>query len=162
VIEIGLVFLKRTSMNTHSLSRAARGVFRRGFTIVEIIVVIVIIGVLATLIAPRLIGRVGAAKTSTALSNANSIAGAINTYRLDTGSLPTGPSVMFLVERPTDVEADKWHGPYMNSRENLLDPWGVEFVLIVPGQRNFDFDVVSYGADKKAGGEGEDQDVTNK
>ncbi len=135
---------------------------RRGFTIVEIIVVIVIIGILATLVAPRLISRVGAAKTSTAQSNANAVSGAINAFRLDTGSLPTGPSIMFLIERPTDIEADKWQGPYMNNRESLVDPWGVDFILIVPGQKNFDFDVVSYGADKAPGGQGDDADVTNK
>ena len=66
------------------------------------------------------------------------------------------------MERPTEIEADKWHGPYVNNKESLVDPWGVEFMLLVPGQANFDFDVISYGADKKPGGEGEDKDVTNK
>jgi general secretion pathway protein G len=135
----------------------------RAFTIVEIIVVIVIIGVLATLIAPRLLSRVGKAKSATALSNANTIAQAVNTFVLDTGGVvPGGPGLGFLVERPADVDAAKWNGPYLNNADQLKDPWGNDYILIAPGQKNADFDIVSYGADGKPGGEGDNADVINK
>ncbi len=144
-------------------SRVSGSSRRNGaFTIVEIIVVIVIIGVLATLIAPRLLGRIGQAKSSTALSNANVISQAVETFRADTGTLPSGPSLMFLMELPSDIDAAKWRGPYLKSVSQLKDPWERDFILIVPGVKNVDFDIVSYGADGNPGGEGENADVTNK
>jgi len=133
---------------------------RRGFTIVEIIVVIVIIGILATLIAPRLLGRVGQAKQSTAKSNANTLAGEVNKFILDCGPLPPGATLDILTIRPADVDASKWQGPYLQNADQLKDPWGNGYLIIVPGRKNVDFDIVSLGADGKDGGEGENADVT--
>lgn len=130
---------------------------RRGFTLVEAIVVIIILGVLATVIAPRLIGRVGQAKNSTAVANANTIATAVNTFALDTGRKPDGGSLDFLLRAPTGVEG--WKGPYISNADMLKDPWGRTYLLVVPGEKNPDFDIVSYGADGKPGGTDEDADI---
>lgn len=148
-------------MNRSSTSRYQGSVrrARRGFTLVEAIVVIVILGILATVIAPRLIGRVGQAKHSTAAANAGNIATAVKTFMIDTGKKPDGSSLDFLLRRPGDVDEASWRGPYLENADALKDPWGRQFVILVPGERNADFDIVSYGADGKPGGEGEDADI---
>jgi general secretion pathway protein G len=130
-----------------------------GFTLVEIIVVIVILGILATLIAPRLFNRIGQAKRSTAIANASSLATAVKGFMLDTGKKPDGASLDFLLKRPGDIDEAAWHGPYIDNADALKDPWGRVFVIVVPGEKNPDFDIVSYGADGKPGGKGEDEDV---
>lgn len=133
---------------------------RSAFTLVEMIVVIVIIAVLATLIGPRLFGRIGQSKASAAASNASAIASAVKLYAADFGSLP--PTIEALASKSTD---GKGFGPYVENSDQLKDPWGVLFILRVPpqtkpsGATNSDFDIVSYGADKKPGGEGEDADI---
>lgn len=132
---------------------------RHAFTLVEIIVVIVIIGVLATIIAPRLIGRVGQAKHSTAIANAASLATAVKTFMIDTGKKPDGSSLEFLLKPPGEIDQATWHGPYVDNSDAFKDPWGKTFMIVVPGERNPDFDILSYGADGKPGGSGEDQDI---
>ena len=135
---------------------------RRGFTIIEVIVIVVILGVLAAVIAPRVIGRVGQAKRSTAEANAAAIATAVEMYRADCGDPPQGAGLAdFLLRRPSEVPAEKWDvgGPYLKNAEQIIDPWGKPVVLVMPGQKNKDFDIISYGADGKPGGEGEDKDV---
>ncbi len=122
--------------------------------------VIVIIGILATLIAPRLLSRVGDAKVTAARSKANTIATSLQTFMLDCGSLPSGATLDVLMNRPGDIDPGAWKGPYLQNSEQLLDPWGQPFILIVPGKKNVDFDIVSYGADKQPGGEGDNADVT--
>lgn len=147
--------MKPEMKNTAPSSRV-----RRGFTLVEAIVVIIIIGVLATLIAPRLIGRVGQAKHSTAESKAANLATAMKLYMTDVGRPPPGgATAIVLFEKPSDVDAGAWKGPYLDNKDALMDPWGKMFLLKIPGERNVDFDIVSYGADGKPGGEGEDADI---
>jgi general secretion pathway protein G len=131
-----------------------------GFTIAEIIVVVIIIGVLAAIVVPRLTNRVGQARSTTAGANANAIATAVDAFMADCGNPPPGADLAsFLMERPASVDADKWKGPYLRNADQLKDPWGQPFVLVMPGQRNADFDIISYGADKKPGGEGDDADI---
>lgn len=150
------VLAKRASPRT-GLQRDQK--VRRAFTLIEIIVVIVIIGVLATLIVPRLIGRVGQAKSSAAANNAQSLASSFESMRIDCGgTIPAGIGLEALFEKPAGVEG--WKGPYVKNKDELLDPWGKPFVLVMPGKRNqADFDVVSYGADGQPGGEGDNADI---
>lgn len=147
------------NMYPHTGRPAALRAARRGFTLVEIIVVIVIIGVLAGIIAPRLIGRVGQAKNSAAQANAATIATEVNKFMLDTSKKPDGSSLDFLMVKPGDVDEASWHGPYLQNADQLKDPWGRPFIIRVPGEKNVDFDIISYGADGKPGGTGEDADV---
>lgn len=140
--------------------KTARYAGRRAFTLVEIIVVIVILGVLATLIAPRLLNRIGQSKAAVASSNAAVLANATRLMLADCGGrMPEGATILALWEKPGGLEEGQWKGPYVDSREQLKDPWGEMFILVVPGRKNLDFDIVSYGADKKPGGEGDDADI---
>ena len=134
---------------------------RRAFTLAEIIVVIIIIGVLATLVVPRLFGRIGQAKHSTATANANTLASAVRSYILDCGMPPPGSNLEILLQCPSGVDKAAWDkgGPYVDNKTKILDPWGKPFMLIIPGKSNVDFDIMSYGADGVAGGEGENADI---
>lgn len=135
---------------------------RTGFTLIEAIVVIVILGILLAVVAPRIIGRVGEAKRAVAASGCAAIATAIRSFQLDTGSLPqSGDTVMILWEKPATAAEGSWKGPYVESLDALKDPWGNEFVLRIPGLVNVDFDVVSYGADGVEGGESDNADIIN-
>ena len=139
--------------------RTNRRTARRGFTLIEAIVIVIILGVLAAVIAPRFISRVGQSKSSVAESNASSLASAMKLFIADHGAPEDGTTIDVLWEKPSDVDDAKWE-PYVDSSDALLDPWGNKYVLIVPGEKNYDFDIVSYGGDAKPGGEGEDADIT--
>ena len=136
-----------------------RNVAARAFTLVEVIVVIVIIAVLAGLVVPRLVGRIGDSKQGAAKSSASVLANQVRLLMVDAGGLPPDASIRMLFEKPADLDKSKWNGPYVDSIDKLNDPWGKAYILVVPGQKNVDFDVVSYGADAKQGGEGENADV---
>ncbi len=132
---------------------------RRGFTIIEVIVIVVILGVIAAVVAPRLLGRIGQSRQAVAKTNAAALATAMNTYIIDCGMPPDGSQITILMERPSNVDANVWKGPYMPNADSLRDPWGNLYVLTIPGQVNVDFDIVSYGSDGQPGGEGEAADV---
>ena len=132
---------------------------RHAFTIVEIIVVIVIIGVIAAIIAPRLFSRVGKSRQAVAQANAQSLAKQLELFRMDHSMPKAGATIDILLERPSEIPEDSWE-PYVRNADELLDPWGNKFLLVIPGEKNtFDFDIVSYGADAKPGGTGEDADI---
>lgn len=151
------ITLRSQSSEPRKPSRHLRA--RAGFTLVEIIVVVIIIGVLATLIAPRILSRVGDSKQSVATANASNLATAYKTMMADCGwsRVPDGASIDALWEKPSD--ATGWKGPYVENVDALKDPWDVKYRLEVPGTKNVDFDIVSYGANKAPGGEGEDADI---
>lgn len=132
---------------------------RRGFTIIEVIVIVVILGVIAAVIAPRLIGRVGQSKQAVAKSNAATIANAMKLFQIDNGLPESGSALTILIERPGNVAENAWKGPYLDNVEMLTDPWGNPYQLVIPGTKNVDFDIVSFGADGQPGGEGENEDI---
>jgi general secretion pathway protein G len=131
---------------------------RRGFTIIEVLVIITIMGIIAAVVVPRLFGRIGQSRQAKAKSDASSIATSVQTFLIDMGKLPDTGELRFLREQPSGVTGT-WQGPYLNNDEALIDPWGNAYMIRVPGEKNTDFDIVSYGADGQPGGEGEDADI---
>lgn len=134
---------------------------RGGFTIIEALVVVIIIGVLAALIAPRLLNRIGQSRQAVAQSGTATLSTQMKLFIADHGMPEPGAPITILYERPSNVEEASWEGkgPYVESMDALKDPWGNFYVLVIPGQHNVDFDVVSYGADGAPGGEGENADI---
>ncbi|QOJ00719.1 MAG: type II secretion system major pseudopilin GspG [Phycisphaeraceae bacterium] len=130
-----------------------------GFTIIEVIVIITILGIIAAVVAPRLIGQIGSAKQSRAKTDAASLATAMRNFMVDCGKPEPGATIDVLWERPSNVPEDRWKGPYIENREALTDPWGRRFELVIPGRKNVDFDIISYGADGQPGGTDENADV---
>ena len=131
-----------------------------GFTLIEILVVIVVIAILATLVAPNIFQHVGAAKDATAKSQIEMLGAALDAYRLDNGRYPsTEQGLAALWEKPTSDPPANWRSPYLR-KPVPLDPWGRAYVYMSPGQVNPQgYDLLSYGADGKPGGEGEDADI---
>ncbi len=132
-----------------------------GFTLIELIVVIVVLGLLAGLVAPQIFGRVSEAKAVTARSQLELIGAALDGYRLDTGTYPTtAQGLNALLTRPTESPVpSQWRGPYLR-KQVPLDPWGRAYIYVYPGVRNpSGFDLSSLGRDGQVGGENEDADV---
>jgi len=132
-----------------------------GFTLIEIMVVIAIIGILATLIVPNIMGRPDEARATAAKHDVGTINQALKLYRLDIGRYPTTEQgLKALVERPTSEPIPQnWKtGGYLSSVPK--DPWGNPYQYSNPGTRG-EIDVISYGADGKPGGTGTDADIGN-
>jgi len=131
---------------------------REGFTLIELLIVMVILGLLAALVGPRMFGKVGSSKLKAAKAQISLLETALDTYRLDVGKYPTtDQGLEVLRTKPSDVE--KWDGPYL-PKDVPMDPWGKPYVYRSPGEHG-DFDIISYGADGRQGGEGEDSDVVS-
>lgn len=133
---------------------------RRGFTLIEILVVIVVIAILATLVAPNIFKNVGEAKTTTAKAQIDNLSSALDAYRLDNGTYPTTQQGLdALTSMPTIDPPANWKQPYLR-KAVPMDPWGRPYIYMFPGEQNtMGFDLMSFGADGKLGGEGEDADV---
>jgi general secretion pathway protein G len=130
----------------------------KGFTLLELLVVLLIIALLAGYVGPKLFGEVGKAKTKTAASQMKSLADALDHYRLDTGHYPsTEQGLTVLTKKPADEP--KWQGPYL-MKDVPADPWDRFYTYSKPGENGRDYDLLTYGADGKAGGSGEDADVS--
>ncbi len=135
---------------------------RRGLTLVEMIVVLAIIALVAVMIVPNVIGRPDQARVTVAKTDLKTIAAALRMYRLDNGDYPsTDQGLGALVERPTtQPQPANWNSEgYLP--EEPRDPWGREYVYRSPG-RSGGFDLMSYGKDGEAGGEGLDADLTDR
>ena len=129
-----------------------------GFTLLELLVVVVIIGLLAGFVAPRYFGQVGKSEVNVAKAQLDALEKALDQFRLDTGHYPnTEIGLKALVERPTNEP--KWNGPYLR-KAIPLDPWGKPYVYRIPGEKG-DFDLISLGKDGQPGGTGENADITN-
>ena len=133
----------------------------RGFTLIEMLVVLVIIGLLAGLIGPRLIGHADEAKVQTAKTQVRMLKGALETMHLDLGRFPTKEEgLALLVTPPTDEKIkNKWRGPYLDDPAVPNDPWGNAYQYGTPGPNGQPFVLYSFGADGKPGGEGFDADI---
>jgi general secretion pathway protein G len=143
-------------------TRPATRVNRRreaGFTLVELLVVLIILGLIAAFAAPRVIKFVGGAKTDTARIQIERLSGILDLYRLQVGRYPSGDDGLdALMEAP--AEAPNWDGPYLKKADALNDPWDRPYLYRFPGEHG-DYDLYTLGADGQDGGEGEDRDLTS-
>jgi general secretion pathway protein G len=129
-----------------------------GFTLLELLVVMVIIGLLASYVAPRFFDQIGKSEIKTARAQLDAFDKALATYRLDTGHYPTTEQTLkALVERPSDEP--KWSGPYL-AKALPADPWGHAYIYRQPGDAGHDYDLLSYGKDGQRGGSGENADIS--
>ncbi len=137
-------------------SRARRS---RGFTLLELLVVVTIIGLLAAYVGPKYFSQLGRSEQGIAKAQVEAFARALDTYRLDVGHYPTTEEGLdALLKRPANVA--EWNGPYLQ-KAVPLDPWGRAYIYRAPGV-NGDFDITSYGKDGQPGGSGDAADVTNQ
>jgi general secretion pathway protein G len=129
-----------------------------GFTLIELMIVLFIIGLLVALVAPRLLSRVGKAKQKTAQAQIHLLSTALDLFNLDVGRYPnTEEGLKALWEKPENLPS--WGGPYLD-KSVPNDPWGRPYVYKCPGDHG-PYDLYSLGADGAEGGEGENQDITN-
>jgi general secretion pathway protein G len=129
-----------------------------GFTLIEMLIVMVIIGLLAALVGPKMFGKVGKSKQKAAMAQIALFETALDTYRLDVGKYPTtDQGLQALRTKPEDVA--KWDGPYL-PKDVPLDPWGDPYVYKSPGDHG-DYDITSLGADDSPGGDGENEDIVS-
>jgi general secretion pathway protein G len=134
----------------------------QGFTLVELLVVLAILGLLIALVAPAMIRQLGSAKHKIAEQSIERLSGVLDLYRLDVGDYPSSAQGLAgLNENSANVAG--WNGPYLKDAAGINDPWGHPFQYRNPSQRpNHSFDIISLGADNKPGGEGENADITNR
>ena len=132
---------------------------QRGFTLLELLVVLVILGMLAALAGPRVMKYVSSVKSDTAKLQIEELGAALDMYKLEVGRHPNSQEGLeALVEAPGG--AANWNGPYLKKKTVPKDPWGVAYLYVSPGQHGA-FDLSTLGADGREGGEGEDKDVVS-
>lgn len=131
-----------------------------GFTLIEILVVLVILGLLLGLVGPRVLRYLDTAKVDTTRLQVENLSAALDLYRLDAGRYPTqSEGLAALIERPDG--AKRWNGPFLRGRKMPTDPWDRRYLYRIPGERGGDYDLYSLGADGEEGGEDEDADIGN-
>ena len=130
-----------------------------GFTLLELLVVLAILGLLAAIVGPQVIKYLGSSKTQTASVQVKNVGAALELFRLDAGRYPTPQEGLdALVKPPSSVPV--WNGPYLPQTSALIDPWQNRYLFKVPGEHG-EIDVYSLGSDNVAGGSGEAKDVGN-
>ena len=130
-----------------------------GYTLVELLVVLAILGLLIAIAAPRLIHHLSAARVQTAHIQIQQLGSILDIYKLDTGHYPSQQAgLQALVTAPAG--ATNWNGPYLKNKDSLTDPWGNPYQYKFPGSHG-DYDLYSYGADGREGGDGESGDITS-
>ncbi|HNW61514.1 MAG TPA: type II secretion system major pseudopilin GspG [Piscinibacter sp.] len=138
--------------------QASKAAITRGFTLLELLVVMVIIGLLAGIVAPQYFAQIGKSNAKVARAQIESFGQALDQYRLDVGQYPSSEQGL-LALRNAPQQAARWQGPYLK-RDVPEDPWGRAYVYKRPGQHG-EYDLVSLGADGQPGGEGEAADVVS-
>ena len=130
-----------------------------GFTLLELLVVLVILGLVTAFAAPQVIKYMSGAKIDAAGIQIERLSGVLDLYRLEVGRYPgEEEGLQALLVQPTDAE--RWNGPYIKKENSLLDPWGRPYIYRYPGEYG-EFDIYTLGADGGEGGDGEDGDVTS-
>ena len=129
----------------------------RGFTLIEMVAVVIIIGLLAALVGPRLFGKVTQSKQAAAQAQIEMFGVALDSFRLDIGRYPTTDESLMVLQANPGLE--QWDGPYLK-KDIPLDPWGAPYTYMSPGEHG-EYDLVSYGADRASGGDGENSDVVS-
>jgi general secretion pathway protein G len=132
---------------------------RGGFTLLELMVVLLILALLGTIAAPQVTKYLRKAKSQTAKIQVDALSAAVDSFHLDVGRFPSNDEgLKVLVDRPSD--SAKWDGPYIKKRDSLIDPWGHPYLYRFPGQHG-EYDVYTLGSDNREGGEGDAADVGN-
>ena len=148
--------MKGQTVHSRAMKRPARRA-QKGFTQVELLVVLVILGLIAAFAAPQVIKYVGGAKSDAAKIQIERLSSVLDLYRLEVGRYPSEDEGLdALMEKPSDAE--NWNGPYLKKADALIDPWGRPYGYKMPGERG-DFDIFTLGSDGQEGGEGEAKDV---
>jgi general secretion pathway protein G len=130
-----------------------------GFTLIELMVVMIILGLLAALVAPKVFNKLGKANTNAAYAQIELLGTALDSFRLDVGRYPTTSEGLEALIKPVSGD-EGWHGPYLKKSEIPLDPWRNPYHYECPGNHG-DYDLYSYGKDNAEGGEGEDSDLVS-
>lgn len=121
--------------------------------------VVLIVGLLTGIVAPRLLGHIGRSEATAAKAQIDSFNKAVQAFRIDTGRLPAqAEGLAALVTQPANDP--RWRGPYI-SGEIPKDPWGADYVYRMPGDKGKEYQIVTYGRDRAAGGDGDDADIAN-
>jgi general secretion pathway protein G len=130
---------------------------QHGFTLLELLVVILIIGLLTAVVAPRFLGQISKSEATAAMAQLDALDKALQSYRIDTGRFPTSTQgLRALTVQPSDEP--RWRGPYMKG-DIPPDPWGSPYQYRFPSTAGRDYDLLSYGRDKAPGGSGDDADI---
>jgi general secretion pathway protein G len=130
-----------------------------GWTLIELMVVVVILGILAAIATPQAMKYLGSAKAETARVQLHELGSVLDLYRLETGSYPTtSEGLLALVERPPSARV--WRGPYVKRKEQLVDPWGSPYQYRSPGEHG-EYDLWSLGSDRAERGDGDGKDITS-
>ena len=142
----------------HLKPNRVRRATRRGFTLIELLLVLMILGVLAAIVVPKMVGRGKDAQIAATVTQISAFKTALNTFEVDNGYFPKGQNgLQDLIQQPRD--AQNWHGPYLDTDAVPKDPWGKDYVYTCPGKHNpTSFDIMSAGPDGQAG---TDDDITN-
>ncbi len=132
-----------------------------GFTLLELLVVLVILALLGSIVGPKVVSYLGSSKTKTAKLQIQQFSESLDLYKLEVGNYPnTQEGLAALVQAPTG--ATGWNGPYIRGANTVpKDPWGNDYHYDSPGQHQNDYDISSLGADNREGGDGENQDIDN-
>ncbi len=141
---MNLTLPMKTNTTTKTPSRIRRNRRQQGFTLVELLLVLVILGILAAIVIPKFSGRTEQAKEQAAVTQISSLSTALNNFEVDNGYYPKGKNgLQDLIAQPRD--AQNWHGPYLQTDRIPLDPWGNEYIYECPGRHNPTFFDLSSG-----------------
>lgn len=134
------------------------GKFRQGFTLIELLVVLVILGMLAGLVGPKVMKYASSSKTEVAKVQLEDLAAGLDLFKLDVGRYPNvSEGLRVLVEATGNIPG--WNGPYLRKNKLPKDPWGRDYIYVLPGQKN-EYDLYTYGLDGALGGEKENRDIS--